>query len=251
MRRSRAGLPRFDQKFEADPADSFPERGHDQNTGGHRRRLAGGRLQTTQRDQERGGRRWRMRRLAASLAQHGQGDSQDRCRHSRAGQLTRRHDTRRVLQAECINGCETRRQANRVADHRGSKARGWLLRRLRLQKRRGAEAREQPGLFHRQTEQTGRSHETCHGEWCPKGIGDGDCPRWWCFWSDRHDHTSFGSVVWLAGWSSLINARPDSGSTTLWRCRGDSIRINSKVGRTWASSRCPPRVDPSIWPTTM
>ncbi len=49
---------------------------------------------------------------------------------------------------------------------------------------------------------------------------------------------------------NAINARLLSGSKRLQRCAGDSTSTTSSVGRTWASSKCPPRVVPSARPTT-
>lgn len=47
-----------------------------------------------------------------------------------------------------------------------------------------------------------------------------------------------------------ISASPLSSSTCFRKCAGDPVRMTSSVGRTWASRRWPPRVDPSERPTT-
>src|SRR5437763_3148 len=50
---------------------------------------------------------------------------------------------------------------------------------------------------------------------------------------------------------SLMSASPLPGSNSRRRCAGDSTTMISSVGRTTASSRCPPMAVPSRLPITL
>src|SRR5438105_6927197 len=49
---------------------------------------------------------------------------------------------------------------------------------------------------------------------------------------------------------SLMSANPLPGSNSRRKCAGDSTMTISSVGRTMASSRCPPMAEPSCLPIT-